>query len=411
MHKPIYVGCLFLLLFSVATNSHAQTMPVVVEQQDGTLVFATQSQSISMRAALYNLQGILLADSGPEARQRWAVPVKVEPGVYLGVFWLREQGGAMKRLVRIEVRATTVSLQAAEEYLRVVESLEYQTDERRAYDWSVAALPFFRAATKALPEDSVPYVFLIQAIQGKYGRFRDELLAPPPIPPPPPPPVPPAIRSKPAKKPATRKTAGPKLMGMIPPPPQQKPNQIELPQAPTAEEKQEMLAACQKAVAVAKTCADKTEALRWLAVIQAELNQETEQLATLEQIAQASCATNEIKANSWYRIGVHHWDCAYRLTRRYAHPKQEQLDPFHFRKLTKPADQQQFEHCWQSGMQAVAKALTYNAEFAEAMFYQSLLYREQQKTAPLPTERAAAQAQAEQLAQQAIALMQKQRGR
>lgn len=172
-----------------------------------------------------------------------------------------------------------------------------------------------------------------------------------------------------------------------------------------------MLAAGQKALAVAKTCTEKTEALRCLATIQAELNQSAAQLATLEQITQASCATKEVKAQIWYIIGVDCWQCCYELTTRAADVRRLSEEPFHLRTFTKTTDQERFAACWQKGMSALEHALALQPNYAEALSYQSLLYRERQKTAASPEERLQAAATAERLAQQAAELFRQQRPR
>ncbi len=144
-------------------------------------------------------------------------------------------------------------------------------------------------ATKVLPEESAAWLLLVQAIRLKAARFRIDLLAPPP-----PPPSPPASI---APKTLRRKKAKPRAE-IIPP-------------RPTPVEKQEMLTAGHKAVAIAKSCPEKTKPLAWIATIQAELERTDNQLTTLEQIAQASCAPNEIKAQSWHNISGSCWQCAY----------------------------------------------------------------------------------------------------
>ncbi len=402
MLKPNFSPHTLLLLALIATICLAQTppesaLPIEVQRQDGRFYFVTHPGLSGFRVALYDRNGSLRAESAAMTNppRRWLVS-ELEPGVYLCVFWLRGQGGAEKQLARLEVQPTTMKLQAAKQYLTEVmpsDSVvwgtpEYRAIERRAKERGIAAIPFFRTATKVLPEESAAWLLRVQAIQLKYARFGMELLAPPP-----PPPV--FSPSRTGSKTPRRKKAEPIV-------------EFTLPQ-PTPAEKQEMLAAGQKAVAVAKSCPEKTNALRWLAAIQAELDRTDDQLATLEQIALASCAPNEIKAQSWYNIGVLCWDCAYQLTTQYANIKLLLRDPFHYRNFTDAVDQRKFEGCLQRGLTALEKALALNPEFANAWSYRSLLYREQQKTAASPAEQQKFAEAAAAAAERAIERTQKQR--
>ena len=386
-----------LIVTTSLTISFAQTapaLPLEIQRQGGVITFFAQPGLSSFRAALYNQQGVLIAESGAEAMQRWQVPTPVQSGVYLAVFWLRGQHEATKRLARLEVQATTQKLQSVEQYLQEVKppasvqegTSAYRTSERRAYQRGLAAIPLLRAATKILPNETAAYLLLVQAIRIKYGQFDEARIALP-LPPPPPP-----IAGR-------RKNRSPESIVENKRP------------TPTPEEQREMLAAGQKALAVAKTCTEKTEALRWLATIQAELNQSAEQLATLEQITQASCATKEVKAQIWYIIGVYCWQCCYELTTRAADVRRLSEEPFHLRTFTKTTDQERFAACWQKGMSALEHALALQPNYAEALSYQSLLYRERQKTAASPDERLQAAATAEQLIQQAVELFRQRRAR
>lgn len=403
MHKPIFSPRTILWLALIATTSLTQTLPesllpIEVQRQAGRFYFVAHPDLSGWRVALYDRSESIRAESGALTNSplHWPVP-ELEPGVYLCVFWLRGQGGAEKQLARLEVQSATMKLQAAEQYLGEVmppDSVrwgtpEYRAIERRAKERGLAAIPFFRTATKVLPDESAAWLLLVQAMQIKAARFRIDLLAPPPPPPPPPP------LASIAPKTLRRKKAKPR-------------GEIILPQ-PTPAEKQEMLAAGQKAVAVAKACPEKTNALLWLATIQAELERTDDQLTTLEQIAQASCAPNKIKAQSWYNVGVLCWDCAYQLTTRYANTKLLASDPFHFRNITKVANQHKFEGCLQRGLTALEKALALQPDYADAWSYRSLLYREQQKLTASPADRQTFSQQAEESARRAIELAAKQR--
>ena len=404
MHKLFPSFRTLLLLTIIASASLAQTpsaLPVEIQRQEGKFYLVAHPQISGFRVALYDRTGILRAKgealAGPPLR--WPVrPIEGEslgPGVYFCVFWLRGQNGAEKQLARLEVQSNTMKLQAADQYLDEVMpsdsvvwgTTEYRAVERRAKARGLSAVPFFRTATKVLPEETAAWLLLVQALHLKAGRFPVDLFAPPP--PPPPPPV--LIAPRKSAKTLRRKKVDP-VIDLLP--------------QPTLAEKQEALAACQQAVAVAKSCPEKTHALLWLASAQADLEQESAQLATLEQIAQASCASNEIKAQSWYNIGVLSWHCAYQLTTRYANPLAS--EPFHYRNFTKAADQRKFEDCLQRGITALEKALALNPDDANTWSYRSLLYRERQKTTASPAEQQKFADAAEQAVKRSLELMQKQ---
>jgi tetratricopeptide (TPR) repeat protein len=375
------VSLAFLFATTIAKTAPKTPLPITVQRQGTELVFSASPPVTGLRVALYDTQGTLVAESGSLSTSplQWTTSATLPPGVYLGVFRLRGEGSAMKRWGRLELSATTQTLESAEDYLRTAEPLdaplwgtpEYRAAQRRAYEHGVKALPFFRLAAKVLPEETRAHVLLARAILAKYGQFMLISVAPPP----------PATERAPRHQTTGRELQDP---------------------PPTPEEKQEMLAAGKKAVAAGKTCAEKNEALQWLAAIQSQLNQHDEQLATLEQLASASCATTEVRAQSWYQIGVQCWQCCYELTLRYADVKQLAQQPFHYRTFTKTADQERFAACWQKGMSALEEALALQPNYAEALLYQSLLYRERQKTAASPDERRQATATAERLAQKAV---------
>lgn len=409
MLKPNFSPCTILLLFLITTISFAQAqtevpLPIEVQRQAGRFYVVAQPEISGFRVALYQDNGSLRAESDALTNSplHWPVP-ELEQGVYLCVFWLRGQGRAEKQLARLEVRSIGMTLQAAEQYLKEVETplggmAEYVAAKRRAYERGVAAIPLFRAATKVLPAESAAYLFLVRAMHLKYDRFGTNVFGPPPLPPP-------AVNIARGIQPIAihdgrmqkvKPESGKTIAGFT-----------SLP--PTPEEKQEMLSACQKAVAVAKTCPEKTESLRWLAAVQGELEQKNDQLATLQQIAQASCATNEIKAQSWYNIGVIGWQCTYNLTTCYANPKRLARQPFHYRKVANAADQRKVGACLQEGITAIEKALSLFPNYAEAWSYRSLLYREQQKITASPDEQRKMANVAEDAAKRAIELTQKQR--
>lgn len=399
MHRRTLFLYAVILLLSLAGNGYAQSLPVTVQRQGEALLFTAQPSVIGWRVALYSSQGILIADSKSEATSQWQVPVNIASGVYLGVFWLRGQGEATKQIARLEVRPKTITLQAAEEYLEEMippDSMQWGTSEfraaeRRAIERGVAAIPFFRTATKVLPEESAAWILLARAIEIKYARFGANLLAPPLPPPPPPPPA----RNR--AKNSSQRNRLPIIEVSIP--------------EPTAAEKQEMLAACQKAVNVAKSCPEKTTSLLWLANIHATMNHIEDQIATLEQVAKASCANNETKAHSWYGIGVIEWQCSYDVTTRYADPKRLMSEPFHFRNITNAADQQRVTSCIRKGLAALDQAITLLPDYGEAWAYRSLFYREKQKTAASETERQKYSDLAEKSIKHALELIQKQQNK
>jgi hypothetical protein len=396
----------------IAMVGYAQTIPITAQREGETIWFEAQAELAGFRAALYDLAGNLIAESGPEATKRWsAQAAKTSPGdVYLCVFWLRGSGEATKRLARLEVQSTTISLQTAEQYLAVEEKtddaphsiIEMDAIKRKASARSATAIPFFRTATKVLPDESAAYVFLVRAMRLKYAQIGTSILGPlPSLPPPPARRINgvPVVEGRPIPEWQMRVAAPePDTVIMFSPP------------FPTPEERQEILAAAQKAVAVANTCPEKTAALRWLAelqgdmylrwvaMMQGDLWQQDAQISTLEQIAETSCASNVVKAQSLYNIGLIGLHCTSRLTARY----EKSGTPYRYRKITKAADQRELTRCLPKAIDALERALTLCPYYGEAWWIRHLLYHEQLKTTASPAERKKLSAAADEAARRAM---------
>ena len=410
MPRFIIHFCTILFLITLGTSGAAEPtapapLPLTVQLEGTNLVFVAQPQVSGVRAMLYDAQGKTVAESGSwaEAPPRWIVPTTggapLPQGTYLAVFWVRGQGSTTKRIGHLQLATTGPVLQSAEDVLRALEPAEnlswgspqHRAAVRRAYQQGEAVLPFFRLATKALAEDTSAHLLLIRALQIKYSQTTRVFLAPPPPPPPPPPPG------------AKQRRGGTR-------PTRAKVDEFTLPQ-PTPEERQELLAAGKKAVALGKTCAEKNYALQWLADVQEQLNEQAARLTTLEELGSATCASPTTRAQSWYAIGVSNWQCAYEVTTRYADPKRAEAEPFHFRQLKNPADQQQAATCLQRGLQAIEKSLAFEPDASNTWSYRSLLLREQQKLTADPAEAQKLATAATEAAQRAVELARKQPAR
>jgi hypothetical protein len=125
-------------------------------------------------------------------------------------------------------------------------------------------------------------------------------------------------------------------------------------------------------------------ALSYMAVIHDEMNNFEEWRKVMEERATGDCTTKkDIKAQSFYSIGVKYWQLAYDQTTRYQDKDQFIQDPFHYRKMDYSpealADKQKTEENVAKGFEYLEKALQVEPEYTEAMFYKGMLYRERQK--------------------------------
>lgn len=147
-----------------------------------------------------------------------------------------------------------------------------------------------------------------------------------------------------------------------------------------------ILPAIRKAYDLANDCQTKDAVMSYLNRIAVSLNNRQEARQWLLTRAESDCASKESVAESYYALGVEEWSCAYDLIERYTNPKLKAADPFHFRAITRSEDKRQFDACLAAGFQYIEKALEANPDYADAMFYKSLLYREKQMVTADPVE-------------------------
>ncbi len=254
---------------------------------------------------------------------------------------------------------------------------------------------FHKSMTEAMPNNGVAWFFYGQAICDKHQDgmgFSAISLTPPP----PPPPAPPSLPG----------------MGAI--------KEIQLSKEElkqiAEDEKQwkakhdallKDLKVAQpfflKAAEVADDCQIKDVAMAYLAAIAREFEDGDGERQWLLKRIEHPCATNSVKAESYYALGVKQWAGAYELSGKYASKKA--ADPFHFRSFTNPADKQKFDRYVAAADEYLEKALGADPNFVDAMFYQSLIYREKQKVTANLAERKKLGDQAIKIANQATEMM------
>jgi len=134
-------------------------------------------------------------------------------------------------------------------------------------------------------------------------------------------------------------------------------------------------------------CKIRDNAIGYIATIHDELQHVDENRNWLLKRAEGECATTDIKAGTYYAIGVKYWQCAYDESTRYADKAKLTTDPFHARNFYHAPDKAKFDECLTKAFEFIEKALSVNAEYAEAYSYKSLLYREKQKASSAEADR------------------------
>jgi tetratricopeptide (TPR) repeat protein len=134
-------------------------------------------------------------------------------------------------------------------------------------------------------------------------------------------------------------------------------------------------------------CKIRDNAIGYIATIHDELQNPDENRNWLLKRAEGECATPEIKAGTYYAIGVKYWQCAYDQSTRYADKAKLTTEPFHVRNFYHQPDKAKFDDCLSKAFEYVEKAISVNPEYAEAYSYKSLLYREKQKSTSAEADR------------------------
>ncbi len=168
----------------------------------------------------------------------------------------------------------------------------------------------------------------------------------------------------------------------------------------------EALKAYETALELAKgNCLNTDNAIGYIATIYNDLNDEEKWREWMLKRADGECATKEVKATSYYSIGVKYWNCSYDQTTRYQDKASK--DPFHYRNMDYPAalpDKAKAQACAAKGLEFLEKALQVDPEYVDAQFYKGLLYREQQKLTKEEPKRKELDALAKKIADEASAL-------
>jgi tetratricopeptide (TPR) repeat protein len=147
---------------------------------------------------------------------------------------------------------------------------------------------------------------------------------------------------------------------------------------------QEVLTVFKRALelAPAEACQARDSAIGYIAQIYNDLKDFDNNRDWLLKRAEGACAKKDVKAQTFYSVGVKYWNCAYDETTRYQDKTQLATDAFHYRNMDYPAalpDKEKALKCVDEGMKYIEKALAEDSEYVDAHFYKSLLYREKQK--------------------------------
>jgi tetratricopeptide (TPR) repeat protein len=151
-------------------------------------------------------------------------------------------------------------------------------------------------------------------------------------------------------------------------------------------------------------CSVRDNAIGYLAKIYDDKGDATARREWLLKRTDGECAKPDVKAATFYSIGVTFWKCAYDETQRYADKQKITTDPFHFRTIYTPEDKKKHEDCVGKGMEYLEKALAVNPDYADALSYKSLLLREKQKTTNVEADRKKYNDEAEKLAKRVMQL-------
>ena len=110
---------------------------------------------------------------------------------------------------------------------------------------------------------------------------------------------------------------------------------------------------------------------------------------------EGECATTDIKAQTYYSIGVKYWQCAFGLSNAYADKQKNDSDPFHYRNINNPKDKEKFDDCVNKSFEYLNKSIAAKPDYSEAHSYLSLMYREKQKTSSTDAKKFEGEAQKE----------------
>lgn len=242
-------------------------------------------------------------------------------------------------------------------------------------------LEFYRMLTEKSPGNAAGWLFYGITLTEKHANNFVFFTSPPPPPPAAPPPPSPGI-----------------VVVNLPPIPSVPQDNAEDLKRRAEEERQReadvaamreemskaILPAIRKAYELTGDCQTKDAALLYLNRIADSLGQTQEARQWLLKRAESDCSSKESLAESYYTLAVEEWACAYKVSGKYK--VKSEVDPFQFRQITNAADKRQFETCLSRSEAYIEKALTADPNYVDAMYYQSLLYRERQKVTADPVQ-------------------------
>ncbi len=143
-------------------------------------------------------------------------------------------------------------------------------------------------------------------------------------------------------------------------------------------------------------CKIRDTAIGYIAAINGDrLDNEAEQRKWLLMRTEGECATTDIKAQTYYSIGVKYWQCAFGVSNAYADKQKIDSEPFHNRVINNPKDKEKFDDCVNKSFEYLNKSIAAKPDYSEAHSYLSLMYREKQKTSGADAKKFEAEAQKE----------------
>lgn len=163
-------------------------------------------------------------------------------------------------------------------------------------------------------------------------------------------------------------------------------------------------------LAPADSCQARDSAIGYIASIYNDLKDFNNNRDWLLKRAEGQCGTKDIKASTFYSVGVKYWTCSYDETTRYQDKAKAATDPFHYRNMDYPAalpDKEKSQKCADEGLRYIEKALAEDSEYVDAHYYKALLYREKQKLTKEEPKRKEYADMSEKITKQAVELQKK----
>ena len=159
---------------------------------------------------------------------------------------------------------------------------------------------------------------------------------------------------------------------------------------------------------VGNNCKNRDNAISYIASIYQDLEKMNEWRDWILKRAEGECSTKDVQATTYYTVAVNYWDCSFQQTKRYQDQALLAKDAFHYRNMDYSpealADKQKAESCAAKGLEYIEKALSIDPEYVDAMFYKSLLIRQQQMLTKDPGKRKELDEKAKKISDEASAL-------